>query len=261
MAQSPPPEKKWLSTAYKASAGALANNASVARPQAKLYAPGGVAPTGAGLDSSRIRANMVDRLMAQGLDSEAVRDAMLRVERHRFVDSGLINQAYEDTSLPIGLGQTISKPSVVARMLALLVAGQQLPMGRLLEIGTGCGYQAAVMGYLAKEVYSIERLKGLHDRARANLRPFQRPNIHLIMADGHLGYPAGAPYAGIVAAAGGEAIPQAWLDQLAIGGRLVAPCQNGPGQQRLVVVDRTADGYVRHELEAVLFVPLKSGVA
>ena len=142
MAQSPPPEKKWLSTAYKASAGAPANKVSVARPQAKLYAPSGVAPTGAGLDSSRIRANMVDRLMAQGLDSEAVRDAMLRVERHRFVDSALINQAYEDTSLPIGLGQTISKPRVVARMLALLVAGQQLPMGRLLEIGTGCGYQA-----------------------------------------------------------------------------------------------------------------------
>ena len=262
MAEPPskPPEKKWLATSVR-SAAIGTPRAPVVRPQAKLYAPGGAAPTGAGLDSSRVRANMVARLMTQGVDSEAVRDALLKVERHRFVDSALINQAYEDTSLPIGLGQTISKPSVVARMLALLVAGQTVPMGRLLEIGTGCGYQAAVMGYLAKEVYSIERLKGLHDRARANLRPFQRPNIHLIMGDGHLGYPAGAPYAGIVAAAGGDAIPQAWLDQLAIGGRLVAPCQIGPGQQRLIVVDRTPEGYVKHELEAVLFVPLKSGIA
>ena len=240
-------------------------SAPTLKPDRSPVAPVTNTPAGLGLDSSAVRASMVRKLAQSGLSDPQVLAAMGLVPRHQFVDSALATQAYEDTSLPIGLGQTISKPSVVARMLELLRQGALMQadgrMGRVLEIGTGCGYQAAVMGYLAKEVYSIERLKGLHDRARANLRPFQRPTIHLIMADGHLGYPAGAPYAGIVAAAGGEAIPQAWLDQLAMGGRLVAPCQIGPGQQRLVVVDRTPDGYVKHDLEAVLFVPLKSGVA
>jgi protein-L-isoaspartate(D-aspartate) O-methyltransferase len=187
------------------------------------------------------------------------------VERHRFVDSALVNQAYEDTSLPIGLEQTISKPSVVARMLSLLRAGLVTgdgPMdGRLLEIGTGCGYQAAVMSHLATEVYSIERLRGLHERARENLRPFRLANVHLIFGDGMAGFAQGAPYAGIVAAAGGEAVPQAWLDQLAVGGRLVAPLVTATGQQALVVIDRQVQGFSRRVLEAVHFVPLKSGIA
>ena len=140
-----------------------------------------------------------------------------------FVDSALANQAYEDTSLPIGLGQTISKPSVVSRMAELLRNGQVGKLGRVLEIGTGCGYQAAVLSHLADEVYSIERLRGLHDKARENLRYFRVANLHLLFGDGMLGYAKGAPYAGIIAAAGGEAVPQAWIDQLAVGGRLVAP--------------------------------------
>lgn len=223
------------------------------------YSLGGA--TGVGLDSQAFRLAMVRKLAAQGLQDDRVQQAFAKVERHRFVDTALVPQAYEDTSLPIGLGQTISKPSVVGRMLALLCEGRQLPMGRVLEIGTGCGYQAALLSQLTTEVYSMERLRGLHEKARENLRPMRLPNVHLILGDGMLGFPSGAPYAGIVSAAGGEAIPQTWLDQLAVGGRLVAPAELTPGRQSLVVIDRTAQGYVRNVLEAVWFVPLKSGVA
>lgn len=219
------------------------------------------AASGTGLDSQAFRHAMVRKLVAQGLQNPNVQQAFATVERHRFVDSALVPQAYEDTSLPIGFGQTISKPSVVGRMLELLCEARALPMGRVLEIGTGCGYQATLLSHLATEVYSMERLRGLHEKARENLRPLRLPNVHLILGDGMLGFPSGAPYAGIVSAAGGEAIPQAWLDQLAIGGRLVAPAELSPGRQSLVVIDRTAQGYVRSVLEAVLFVPLKSGVA
>ncbi len=219
---------------------------------------------GLGMDSAAVRARMVRHLAASGIGSATVLQAMGTVERHRFVDTALVNQAYEDTSLPIGLGQTISKPSVVARMSELLLGAelaQSGPLARVLEIGTGCGYQAAVLSLLAREVYSIERLRGLHDKARANLRYFRLPNVHLLFGDGMLGYPKGAPYAGIIAAAGGAAVPQAWTDQLAIGGRLVAPMVSGAGQQALVVIDRTAQGLKQQVLEAVHFVPLKSGIA
>ena len=228
-------------------------------------------PQGLGMDSSAVRRRMVEKLTAQGLSDPLVQQAMGAVERHRFVDSGLVNQAYEDTSLPIGLGQTISKPSVVARMIELLRKGVEGRMGRVLEIGTGCGYQAAVLSHLASEVYSIERLRGLHDKARENLRPFRLSTVHLLFGDGMLGYPAGAPYAAIIAAAGGEAIPEAWIDQLAVGGRLIAPVLGKAGSagaigrvangQSLVVLDKTAQGVRQTILEAVHFVPLKSGVA
>ncbi len=203
---------------------------------------------------------MVQRLLAQGLPAGAVADAIGRIERHRFVDEGLAYQAYEDTSLPIGLGQTISKPSVVARMLELLTHGRAMPLGRVLEVGTGCAYQAAVLSVLAREVYSIERLKALHDKARHNLRFLRLANVHLLLGDGMLGFASGAPYAGIVAAAGGQDIPQAWLDQLEVGGRLVAPVQTSPKQQQLVVIDKTPTGCVSHWYESVAFVPLKSGM-
>ena len=222
---------------------------------------------GLGLDSSAVRARMVQKLAAQGVTDPQVLTAMGLVERHRFVDSALVNQAYEDTSLPIGLGQTISKPNVVARMLELLLEGLEErrgasgKLGRVLEIGTGCGYQAAVLAHLATEVYSIERLRGLHDKARENLRLLRVPNLHLLYGDGMLGYAKGAPYAAIIAAAGGEAIPSAWIEQLAIGGRLVAPLQAPGGAQALVVVDKTAQGIRKSLLEAVYFVPLKSGTS
>jgi protein-L-isoaspartate(D-aspartate) O-methyltransferase len=222
------------------------------------------APQGLGLDSGAVRARMVQKLAAQGIRDPRVLAALGHVERHRFVDTALVNQAYEDTSLPIGLGQTISKPNVVARMIELLLAGQPdaaAPLGRVLEIGTGCGYQAAVLACVAREVYSIERLRGLHDKARENLRPLRLPNVHLLFGDGMVGYAQGAPYAGIIAAAGGDAVPQAWVDQLAVGGRIVAPTVMPGGQQALVVIDKTPTGLQRSALEPVHFVPLKSGIA
>jgi len=237
-------------------AAATAPLTPVQRPTPRPPAPS----HGLGLDSQAVRLAMVRKLAAQGIKHPMVLAAMGAVERHRFVDSALVNQAYEDTSLPIGLGQTISKPNVVARMLELLMQGHGQVMGRVLEIGSGCGYQAAVMAQLAREVYSIERLRGLHEKARANLRPLRVPNLHLLLGDGMLGYAPGAPYAGIVAAAGGEAIPKAWTDQLAVGGRLVAPAALQAGGQHLVVIDKTATGLTQTVLEPVLFVPLKSGV-
>ena len=218
-------------------------------------------PHGVGMDSNAVRQNMVTKLAQQGITDAHVLSAMGRVERHRFVDTALVNQAYEDTSLPIGLGQTISKPGVVSRMLELLRQGHGGRLGRILEIGTGCGYQAAVLSHLCSEVYSIERLRGLHDKARENLRCLRLANVHLLFGDGMAGYARGAPYAGIIAAAGGEAVPQAWIDQLAVGARLVAPVASGTRQQALVVVEKTPQGLRQTVMEAVHFVPLKSGVA
>lgn len=221
-------------------------------------------PQGLGMDSSAVRARMVQKLAGQGVSDPVVLQAMGAIERHRFVDSALVNQAYEDTSLPIGLGQTISKPGVVSRMIELLRNGQAGKLGRVLEIGTGCGYQAAVLSQIAQEVYSIERLRGLHDKARENLRHLRLANLHLLFGDGMEGYAKGAPYAGIIAAAGGEAVPQAWVDQLAMGGRLVAPVITSGtqgGAQALLVLDKTPQGLRQTILEAVHFVPLKSGIA
>ena len=225
-------------------------------------------PEGLGMDSSAVRQRMVHKLMGQGVRDTQVLEAMSRVERHRFVDSALVNQAYEDTSLPIGLGQTISKPGVVSRMIELLCQATEGKLGRVLEIGTGCGYQAAVLSEVATEVYSIERLRGLHEKARENLRFLRLANLHLLLGDGMLGYAQGAPYAAIIAAAGGDALPTAWTDQLAVGGRLVAPVAQrasgtvgGVAAQALVVVDKTAQGLRQTILEAVHFVPLKSGLA
>ncbi len=212
------------------------------------------------LETQAVRASMVRKLAGQGVREPQVLAAMEAIERHRFVDSALAAQAYEDTSLPIGLGQTISKPSVVARMLELLVQARSHPLGRVLEIGTGCGYQAAVLSRLAAEVYSIERLRGLHEKARENLRPLRLANLHLLLGDGMQGYAKGAPYAAIIAAAGGQAIPPAWLEQLAPGGRLVAPVETSAGVQALVVVDHTPGGMRQTVLEGVHFVPLKAGV-
>ena len=235
------------------------------KPERSQSAPVNNLPAGLGLDSSAVRASMVRKLAQSGLSDPQVLAAMGQVPRHQFVDSALATQAYEDTSLPIGLGQTISKPSVVARMIELLRQGALMQadgrMGRVLEIGTGCGYQAAVLSCVAKEVYSIERLRGLHDKARDNLRPLRLPNLHLLFGDGMLGYPKGAPYAAIIAAAGGEAVPSAWMDQLAVGGRVIAPTLMANGQQALVVIDKTPQGLKQQQFEAVHFVPLKSGIA
>jgi len=226
--------------------------------------------TGVGLDSAVVRARMVARLQAGGLRCAPVLQALGAVHRHRFVDSALAAQAYEDTSLPIGLQQTISKPSVVGRMLALLFDGASAQarghLGRVLEVGTGCGYQTALLAHLATGVVSIERLQPLHERARLHLQPQHadlpsRVDLRLLHGDGRLGHPPRAPYDAIIAAAGGEALPEAWLSQLADGGRLVAPVHDAAqGSQVLVVVDRQGDTLHRWRDEAVHFVPLKSGL-
>jgi protein-L-isoaspartate(D-aspartate) O-methyltransferase len=243
---------------------------SVLRPQAPLQqahadASRHIAPTGLGLDSADVRQRMVQRLQAQGLQQPEVLAALAAVPRHLFVDAALATQAYEDTSLPIGLGQTISKPSVVGRMLELLMQGARAratgSLGRVLEIGTGCGYQAALLARLARDVLSIERLKPLHDKARANLAPLRTANLRLVYGDGMRGHPPNAPYDSIIAAAGGEALPPAWLEQLAVGGRLVAPLREPrTNRQVLVVVDRHDAGYEHSVHETVKFVPLKSGL-
>lgn len=236
----------------------------VLRPQRPLHQAAqdrerSVRPAGLGLDSELVRSRMVAKLRAQGIRDEKVLAAMLAVPRHLFVDTALANQAYEDTSLPIGLQQTISKPSVVARMIELMRGGRgDAMLPRVLEIGTGCGYQAAVLAHVARLVISVERLKPLHDKARELLAPWRMGNVRLVYGDGMLGHPPNAPYDGIIAAAGGDAVPPAWLEQLAVGGRLVAPVLRGTGQV-LVLVERNERGFVRSEHEAVHFVPLKSG--
>jgi protein-L-isoaspartate(D-aspartate) O-methyltransferase len=240
------------------------------RPQRLLHqaaqdAARHVAPTGLGLDSSPVRERMVARLRAEGIRAPVLLAAFAAVPRHRFVDTALAIQAYEDTSLPIGLGQTISKPSVVARMLQWLCEGANAAkgghLGRVLEIGTGCGYQTALLARMSKSVISIERLGPLHALARRNLDAQGIAGVRLVHGDGRAGHAPNAPYDTIIAAAGGEAIPDAWLAQLAPGGRLVAPTSMpGLSGHALVIVDRTADGYVRQIGESVTFVPLKSGI-
>jgi protein-L-isoaspartate(D-aspartate) O-methyltransferase len=242
---------------------------SVLRPQvlvqqAAADAARRVVPSGLGLDSVEIRRRMVQRLQAKGLTAPGVVAALMAVARDRFVDSALVNQAYEDTSLPIGHGQTISKPSVVAHMIELLSQGaaarENASLGRVLEIGTGCGYQAAVLAQLAREVFSIERVRALHDKARVHLNTLRETRVRLVYGDGRLGHAPNAPYRSIIAAAGGDSLPQAWLDQLEVGGRLVAPVRSADGRQQLVVVDRGEQGLQRSLHDTVLFVPLKAGL-
>jgi len=258
-----------FTTAPKLQATAAAARA-VLRPQRLLEhahtdASRRVAPSGLGLDSADVRRRMAQRLRSAGVSNEQVIEAMATVPRHLFVDAALVTQAYEDTSLPIGHGQTISKPSVVARMIELMLGGVGArasgSLGRVLEIGTGCGYQAAVLALLSKQVVSIERLRPLHDKARELLAPLRPANMRLVYGDGMRGHAPNAPYDSIIAAAGGDALPQAWLDQLAIGGRLVSPVrQAGSQKQVLMVVDRTEQGFEQNVYEAVHFVPLKSGM-
>ena len=246
------------------------SKSAVLRPQAPLHqahadAARAASPSGLGLDSADVRRRMVQRLQAAGLQNDAVMAALSSVPRHLFVDAALATQAYEDTSLPIGHGQTISKPSVVGRMLELLMGGASArrsgSLGKALEIGTGCGYQAALLARLARQVVSVERLRPLHEKALALLAPLNLMQLRLVYGDGMRGHPPNAPYDSIIAAAGGEALPPAWLEQLAIGGRLVAPLVEPRSQRQvLVVVDRHERGYEHSVHEAVKFVPLKSGL-
>jgi protein-L-isoaspartate(D-aspartate) O-methyltransferase len=218
------------------------------------------APRGAAMVSGAVRAAMVARLAKQGIKDGKVLAAMEAVPRHMFIEPGLSSQAYIDASLPIGHHQTISQPYIVARMIEVLRAGPNgASMNKVLEIGTGCGYQAAVLSLVAKDVFSIERIKGLHELAKANLRPLRIANIRLQYGDGMLGLPQVAPFDGIILAAAGLEVPQALLEQLNIGGRLVAPV--GDRRQVLHLVERVSKfEWTNTKLEDCHFVPLRPGV-
>ena len=213
---------------------------------------------GIGMTSQRTRARMVERLREQGITDARVLEAMAAVPRHLFVEEALASRAYEDTALPIGFGQTISQPYVVARMIEVLIQGRNL--GKVLEVGTGCGYQAAVLAQLASEVYSVERIRELQERARANLRDLRLKNLRLAYADGASGIEKAAPFDSIIVAAAAPAMPQALLQQLARGGRMILPLREGRADaQRLVMVERTRLGFTEIALDPVRFVPLQPG--
>jgi protein-L-isoaspartate(D-aspartate) O-methyltransferase len=210
---------------------------------------------GIGMTSQRTRDRMVARLRENGIRDEAVLAAMASVPRHIFVDEGLASRAYEDTALPIGFEQTISQPFVVARMLEAVRA--QKPLANVLEVGTGCGYQAALLARLAKDVYSVERIAGLLEKARGNLRPLRLSNLRLVHGDGTRGLPEAAPFDAIVVAAAAAGVPGALLQQLGPGGRMIVPV--GSGDQALCLIERTATGLTEKWLDAVRFVPLRGG--
>ena len=214
-------------------------------------------PSGVGMTSERTRRRMVERLRAQGIGDPRVLDAMAAVPRHLFVEEALASRAYEDTALPIGFGQTISQPYVVARMIEVLL--EKTP-GRVLEVGPGCGYQAAVLARVFPEVYSIERIKGLHERARANLLGLRLKNLRLAHGDGYAGLEKAAPFRSIILAAAPREVPEAVRRQLAPGGRMVLPLNSG-GAQRLLLVERSGRGFVESELDTVRFVPMEAGKA
>ena len=252
----------------RVSAGPVRRSGDTLRPQRPLReavrdAHSRASPSGVGLDSAQVRGRMVQRLHAQGLRHEGLLHALQTVPRHLFIDTALAAQAYEDTSLPIGHEQTISKPSVVARMISLLLAGNAARarngLGKVLEIGTGCGYQCALLAQLGDSVVSVERIRALFDKAREHLAPLRLDRVRLVHGDGMRGHAPNAPYHSVIAAAVADEPAAAWLEQLAVGGRLIAPVRKGE-RQMLAVVDRDPSGYKRVELEEVHFVPLKSGV-
>lgn len=212
---------------------------------------------GIGMTSERTRMRMVERLRAAGVRDEKVLAAMGQIPRHIFVDEALASRAYDDVSLPLGHGQTISHPLTVARMCELARGGREL--GRVLEVGTGCGYQAAVLSCIAREVFSVERIAVLLEGARVRiLRELRLRNVRMKHADGREGLPEAAPYDAIVMAAAAPEVPKALIEQLAPGGRMVLPLGNA--KQRLCLIERSPAGVIESMLEEVHFVPLRAGV-
>ena len=208
------------------------------------------------MTSQRTRTRMIDRLREQGIRDEHVLAAIAAVPRHVFVEEALASRAYEDTALPLGFSQTISQPYIVARMIEVLRSGREL--GKTLEIGAGCGYQAAVLAQLTDEVYAAERIEPLLAKAKLNMRAIQQFKVRLKHADGNLGLPEAAPFDTIIVAAAALRVPNALLQQLALGGRMLLPL--GAGDQYLLLVERRAEGYVETRLDSVRFVPLLSGL-
>ncbi len=211
---------------------------------------------GIGMTSARTRDRLVNRLKNHGIRSATVLERIRSVPRHLFVDEALASRAYEDTALPIGHGQTISQPFVVAKMTEALLDGGK--GGKLLEIGTGCGYQTAVLAPLAKQIYTVERIPELLRKTKLRLRQLDIYNVRFRLGDGWEGWPKYAPYDGILVAAAAPELPQTLLEQLAPGGRLVMPV-GPPGSQKLVMVERLDDHYEQVSLGGVSFVPLVRG--
>lgn len=213
--------------------------------------------SGIGMTSQRTRMRMVERLRSQGIRDEVVLAVMGDVPRHLFMDEAMANRAYDDVSLPIGFGQTISAPFTVARMTELARAGGDL--SKVLEIGTGCGYQCAVLSKIAKEVHSVERIPQLIAKARKHLRDARVINTRLRLGDGQAGVPTAAPFDAIVMTAAATHVPQALLDQLVVGGRMIFPLAKG-GKQHLCLIERNARGYTEKIMDPANFVPLLPGV-
>ena len=212
--------------------------------------------SGIGMTSQRTRNRLVERLRQAGIKSDEVLNVVARTPRHLFVDEALAQRAYEDTALPIGHGQTISQPYTVAKMTEILLSGGELQ--RVLEVGTGSGYQTAILSPLVRELYSVERIEPLHSKAKQRLQQLEYDNVFLALSDGSWGWPEFGPYDGILAAAAPEQVPQALLEQLADGGRMVIPV--GGEEQAGLVITRHGQHFSRKKLEAVKFVPFLSGV-
>ena len=210
---------------------------------------------GIGMTSQRTRERLIQRLVDQGVTNTAVLDVIRTTPRHLFLDEAMAHRAYEDVALPIGFQQTLSQPYTVARMTELLLAAG--PRSRVLEIGTGSGYQTAVLAQMVEEVYSVERIKPLQQKARQRMRQLKLRNVHMNHADGGMGWEERGPFDGILATAAPQRIPESLLQQLATDGRLVIPV--GTESQHLQVVTRTQEGFETEIVEAVNFVPLRPG--
>ena len=214
---------------------------------------------GIGMTSQRARDRLIERLKDKGITSKKVLSVMRRTPRHLFVDEALASRAYEDSALPIGHGQTISQPYIVARMTEIVVSGNDVE--RVLEVGTGCGYQAAVLAQLVKKVYSIERIAELAETTRARLLKMKLHNVIIKQLDGYQGWPQHAPYDAIIVTAAPEKIPEILIEQLKPGGRLLIPVGPESGVQQLCLITRKARSFEQEMLEMVSFVPLVRGEA
>ncbi len=212
---------------------------------------------GIGFTSQRTRSRMIRRLIDRGIENERLLQVLATVPRHLFVDEAISTRAYEDVALPIGEGQTISQPYAVARMTEILL--EDGPVNRVLEVGTGSGYQAAVLSQLVEVVFTVERIRTLLDRARQRFRALQYRNIHSRYSDGGWGWGSHGPFDGIMVTAAPATVPEPLLDQLAIGGRMIVPVGAQDGQQSLTIITRTRSGFVRREESDVKFVPFLSG--
>lgn len=213
---------------------------------------------GIGMTSQGTRDRLVQTLRREGIRDERVLKAITQVPRHEFIDEALSSRAYENTALPIGQSQTISQPWIVARMTEAILDGGT--PGKVLEVGTGSGYQAAILAQLVPRVFTVERIDELLKLARRRFHRLRLNNIYARYADGHLGWPSQAPFDGIMVTAAAQSVPQDLLDQLAVGGQLVAPIEKN-SMQRLLAIRRTEDGFDETDLGAVVFVPLLSGLA